>query len=65
MMNFFHELLCVVGCGLALIGMLAGLLCSLPFVFWLMGVGLGMMALGMGLDKLCAMKREANEYRWW
>jgi hypothetical protein len=65
MMNFFHELLCVVGCGLALIGMLAGLLCSLPFVFWCMGVGLSMMGLGMGLDKLREMKRKANEYRWW
>jgi hypothetical protein len=30
-----------------------------------MGVGLGMMALGMGLDKLNEMKRKANEYRWW
>ena len=64
MMNFFHELLCVVGCALAIIGMLAGLLCSLPFVFWCMGVGLGMMALGMGLDKLDEMKHDANEYRW-
>ena len=64
MMNFFHELLCVVGCALAIIGMVAGLLCSLPFVFWCMGVGLSMMGLGMGLDKLHEMKRKASEYRW-
>lgn len=63
MMNFFHELLCVVGCALAMIGMLAGLLCSLPFVFWCMGVGLSMMMLGMGLDKWSAYKRERSN--WW
>lgn len=65
MMNFFHELLCGVGCALAIIGMLAGLLCSLPFVFWCMGVGLGMMALGMGLDKWSACKRKWARSNWW
>ena len=64
MMNFFHELLCVVGCGLAMIGMLAGMLCSLPFVFWFMGVGLSMMVLGMGLDKWSACKRKWERSNW-
>lgn len=65
MMHPLDEFLSVVGTLLAFLGITCGLLCSQPWVMWVAGVGLALMLVGLGLDKLREMKREANEYRWW
>lgn len=65
MMHPFDELLCGVGCLLAFLGILAGILCSHPVVLWVAGFGLGFMLTGMGLDKWREWKREQREKVWW
>jgi hypothetical protein len=65
MMHPFDELLSVVGCFFTCIGILAGILCSQPWVMWCAGCGLGAMLTGMGLDKWREWKREKkNSYYW-
>lgn len=64
-MHPIDELLSMVGCVLAFLGILAGILCSHPFVYWVAGFGLGFMLAGLGLDKWREWKREQKEKVWW
>lgn len=65
MMHPIDEIVAIVGCVLTVIGILAGLLCSQPFVYWLAGFGLSFMLVGLVLDKWREWKREKkNSYYW-